>query len=161
MPFPFSRTCCFPASVWALCCPYLVDSDVASSRWKPRRDMRSGRSPPYGLALSAGGGEGFSPALLARRAARTEKSLSSHGTAPGGVAPPARWLGLPNRHRALPGCRNRTRARARELLSVSSDPTGPRKTFHCPYLAARSVLFTGQSRLTGRLADDHYHADWH
>ena len=66
-----------------MCCPYLVKSDVASSRWKPRRDMRSGRSPPYGLALSAGGGEGFSPALLARRAARTEKSLSSHGTGPG------------------------------------------------------------------------------
>ena len=87
MPFPFSRTCCFPASVWALCCPYLVDSDVASSRGKPRRDMRSGRQLPYRSAQSAGGGEGFSPALLARSAARTEKSLSSRGTGLGRFRP--------------------------------------------------------------------------
>ena len=50
-------------------------------------DVRRDRDdhPPYRLALSAGGGEGFSPALSERSDARTEKSLSSHGTGPGAV----------------------------------------------------------------------------
>ena len=66
-------------------CPCQSAGDDASSGRRLSGSMFSGEPPPCRLALSAGGGEGFSPALLARSAARTEKSLSSRGTGPGAV----------------------------------------------------------------------------
>ena len=64
-------------------CPCQAGNDVTPSGLWPPGSSATTPAPPYRLVQSAGGGEGFSPALLERSDARTEKSLSSHGTGPG------------------------------------------------------------------------------